>query len=69
MINYLQNQYFKSNKKEIKKYYFDLYLKEYLKKIKVDNTDLLESYFKEKKQYYNNQIDQILYEFESRTKK
>lgn len=67
MITYLEKQYFKSKDKKTKKYYFDLYLKEYLKKVKTDNSNLLENYFNQTKKYCDK-LDKVLFEFEYRIK-
>jgi hypothetical protein len=45
MLEYYFNCYFKSNKLEFKKHYFNLYLIEYCKKIQEDKTEKLKEYF------------------------
>lgn len=65
MINYLYNQYFKSKKKELKKYYFDLYLKEMLKKIPEDETINLENYFSINNCKSDLNIIRAIYDFET----
>ena len=65
MINYLYNQYFKSKKKELKKYYFDLYLKEIFKKIPEDETINLENYFSRDNCKSDLIIIRAIYDFET----
>jgi hypothetical protein len=66
MLEYLYNQYFKSKNKSLKKYYFNLYLKEFFKKVKNDDTDLLNNYFNTKKDNYDLNIEKVIFDFETK---
>ena len=64
MLNYLYNQYFKIKSKDLKTYYFNLYIKEYFKTIKNDDTDLLSKYF-DKRNDYDLKVEKVIYDFET----
>ena len=53
MIDYYFNMYFKTNKIEFKKHYFNNYLKEYFKKIQEDKTNQLKDLLKKEESNYD----------------
>jgi hypothetical protein len=57
--------YFKSKSIENKKYYLDLYLNSYFKKIKEDKSNLLEEYFNFKNDNEDLIIEKKIYDFET----
>jgi hypothetical protein len=65
MLSYLSNQYFKSKNKDLKTYYFNLYIKEYFKAVKTDDTDLLSKYFNSKRNDYDLKVERVIYDFET----
>ena len=66
MKEYYFNNYFKANKIEFKKHYFNSYLKEYFKKIQEDNTTELKEYFKREESNYDLRIERAIFDFETR---
>lgn len=66
MLEYLYNQYFKGKSKDIKTYYFNLYLKEYFNKIKIDDTLMLDEYFKQDENNYDLNIEKSIFDFETK---
>ena len=65
-MDYFYKMYFKSKSLDLKKYYFDLYLKSYFKKIKEDTSDFLTEHFIEKENEIDIEIERIIYNFETR---
>jgi hypothetical protein len=65
-MEYFYRMYFQSKTLELKKYYFNQYLKLYFKQIKEDTTNFLNEYFSREVKIYNTEIDKIIYEFETK---
>jgi hypothetical protein len=65
-MDYFYKMYFQSKTLELKKYYLDLYLKSYFKKIKEDTTNNLTEYFTREVSNYDLKIDRIIYDFETK---
>lgn len=62
-MEYFYQMYFKSKSIENKKYYLDLYLNSYFKKVKEDTSNLLDEYFN----FENNEdliTEKKIYNFE-----
>lgn len=64
-MDYFYQMYFKSKSIENKKYYLDLYLNSYFKKIKEDKSNLLEEYFNFKNDNEDLIIEKKIYDFET----
>lgn len=65
-MEYFYKMYFQSKTLELKKYYFNQYLKSYFKEIKEDTSNFLNEYFAREVKIYNTEIDKIIYEFETK---
>ena len=67
-MEYFYKRYFLSSNMKDKKYYFNLFLNNYFKKINYDETDLLKNYISSKKIYYDNKVENIIFQFETKSK-
>ena len=64
-MDYFYKRYFICNKIEDKKYYLDLFLKHYFKKINYNDEEIIENISEDKKIIYNINFENIIFEFEN----
>jgi DNA gyrase/topoisomerase IV subunit B len=65
MLEFYFKRYFSCSKQQ-KKYYFNLFLKEYFKKIKEDKTTYLKEYLERDISDYDIKIENAIFDFETR---